>query len=149
MIIYCIANVQFLSDSAHISKKERRVTWYFNVWRLLVHTLIFYDLGVTSRLGLFISSGSGSLLFRMWSLLAFTSVSHKLLQYPEAGESGAALSPKFAKRICRKTGLNEFMLVFSPGKINLTWFQPLSPLSDSWRSILPLGWPPDTRQHFP
>ncbi len=71
------------------------------------------------------------------------SVSHKLTLYPEAQESWATLVPKRAERICRKTGLNEFMLSFSPGEIKLTWFQPLSPLSDSWRSILPLGWPPD------
>lgn len=72
------------------------------------------------------------------------SVSHKLALYPEAQESWATLIPKRAERICRKTGLNEFMLSFSPGEIKLTWFQPLSPLSDSWRSILPLGWPPDS-----
>lgn len=72
------------------------------------------------------------------------SVSHKLAPYPEAQESWATLTPqKRAERICRKTGLNEFMLSSSPGEIKLTWFQPLSPLSDSWRSILPLGWPPD------
>lgn len=31
----------------------------------------------------------------------------------------------------------------SPKEIKLTWFQATSPLTDSTRSILPLGWPPE------
>lgn len=65
-------------------------------------------------------------------------------------ENKAAVAQK-AKRIHRKTGLNEFMLSKSGderrggcrwGGIKLTWFQPSSPLPDSSTSILPLGWPP-------
>ncbi len=59
-------------------------------------------------------------------------------------ENKAAVAQK-AKRIHRKTGLNEFMLSQSGeeegGGIKLTWFQPSSPLPDSNTSILPLGWP--------
>lgn len=69
-------------------------------------------------------------------------------------ENKAAVAQK-AKRIHRKTGLNEFMLSNSGdegrggcrwwwwwgGGIKLTWFQPSSPLPDSSTSILPLGWP--------
>lgn len=65
-------------------------------------------------------------------------------------ENKAAVA-QTAKRIHRKTGLNEFMLSKSGdekrggcqwGGIKLTWFQPNSPLPDSSTSILPLGWPP-------
>lgn len=63
-------------------------------------------------------------------------------------ENKAAVAQK-AKRIHRKTGLNEFMLSKSGdersmgvGVMKLTWFQPSSPLPDSNTSILPLDWPP-------
>lgn len=68
--------------------------------------------------------------------------------------------PNRADWICRKTGLNEFILLQlgwggwdrrwgakKVGEIKLTWFQPCSPLPDSSANILPLGWPrpPDKR----
>lgn len=108
----------------------------------LAHTHTVYDLSATFRLRYLYHHG----VFQGYDhLLAFACfVSHKLVLYPEARESWATLPPKRAEQICRKTGLNEFMLSSSPGEIKLTWFQTLSPLSDSWRGILPLGWPPDS-----
>lgn len=136
---------------------NKKNTQYFYVnafWRLFYPRPVCLDLYLASPLSCFY-------LYHCWALYSFKDIiiyclspySQRCLSLPPTPgglwlENKAAVAQK-AKRIHRKTGLNEFMLSQSGeerrrvwGGIKLTWFQPSSPLPDSNTSILPLGWPP-------